>query len=228
MKLARLLPLLLAVPTLAWAPSVTPKLAQEVVDSVYSRINPIPTLLQISLQVTDGAFPSGTQVGLLYGTPKTCLDPWLQDPTDYAKYGSRPVEITLAGQANAVALVAAQARNAFQVISGTQALAEAKKMFPDGELQVYVEIHGLAHEFQRAAYNVGIMVQKGQFLHPIKIAYLEDWKKGPSGRWEGTMLYTFDLSKAPIDPQGTLTLVLQTESTANCTYLISANLANFN
>jgi len=222
------LPFLLA-PVLAWSPTPDASVAQQIVDSIYNRINPVSTLLTLDLKVDKGAFPTGSEVGLLYGDPKTCLANWLQTPTEYAKFGSRPVAITLAGQANQVALVAQSARNAFKNISGKDALAAAQQKLPAGHLQVYVQIAGLKEEFQRGAYNLGIMLSKDNFLRPYKIAYLEDWQKSSDKepRWSGTMLYYFDLSKTTVDPTGKISLVLQTEANSNCTYTISTDLSQF-
>ncbi len=221
--------LLLLSPVLAWSPTPDATVAQTIVDSVYNRINPLSTLLSLELAVEKGAFPTGSEVGVLYGDSKTCLSNWLQSPTDYAKFGSRPTAITIAGQANQIALAAQAARNSFKNITGKDALALAQQKLPAGHLQVYVQIAGLKDEFQRAAYNLGIVQPKETFLRPYKIAYLEDWQKSSDKdpRYSGTMLYYFDLSKAAIDPASKLTWVLQTEANSNCTYTVVTDFSQF-
>jgi len=209
-------------PSLAWSPAPDPSLAQRIVDGIYSRISALPTTLNLSLEVSGGAFPAGSSVGLLSGD-SSCLSNWLRSPTD-PRFGSYPVAITLAGQAYQVALVAQSARNAFKSLSGKDALEAARQKLPDGHLQVYVRIAGLAQEAQRAAYNLGIK-QPASILRPYKTAYLEDWTRGSDGRFGGTMLYYFDLTQATLG--NTLSLVVQTEADNRCTYTVGADLSRF-
>jgi len=215
--------LVLFSPALAWSPAPDLNLAQRIVDGVYSRSEALPTFASQSLEVSDGAF-SGSEVRLLSGDPG-CLSNWLQNPTNYARFGSRPVSLTLAGQAYQIALAAQIARNAFKNISAKEALATSQARLPGGHLQVYVQMRGLAQITQREAYNLGVQAQSG-ILRPYKSAYLEDWEQAEDRRFGGTMLYYFDLSKANLDSYKKLNLVLQTEVTA-CTYTIGADLTKF-
>lgn len=216
--------LLLLAPALAWSPAPDLGLAQQIVDGVYRRANPLPTFASQSLAISGAAFPAGSEVRLLSGN-SSCLSNWLQFPGDYARFGSRPTNLKLAGQAYQIALAAQTARNAFKTLSAKEALAAAQAKLPGGHLQVYLEIRGLAQEGGREAYNLGVQTTSG-VLRPYKSAYLEDWEEAEDGRWGGTMIYTFDLSRANLDSYKKLTLVLQTE-VASCIYTIGADLSRF-
>lgn len=220
-----LVALLLALPpALAWSPVPDVLLAQKIVDGVYSRADDLPTFATQSLEVASAAFPAGAEVKLLAGDP-ACLRDWLQNPTSYARFGSRPTSLTFAGQAYQIALAAQTARNAFKNITAKEALATAQQRLPGGHFQVYVQIRGLAQERQREAYNLGVQAQGG-ILRPYRSAYLEDWERGEDGSFGGTMLYYFDLSKANLESYKRLTLVFQTEMSA-CTYTVGADISKF-
>ncbi|MCL6527921.1 MAG: hypothetical protein K6T57_13710 [Thermaceae bacterium] len=216
--------LLWLTPALAWSPAPDLDLAQRVVDGVYRRGHPVPTFTQQSLAVSAGAFPPGTEVGLRSGPP-SCLSHWLQSPNDYTRFGSRPTQLMLAGQAYQIALAAQTARNAFKLLSAQDALATAQARLPSGHLQVYLEIQGLAQEAGREAYRLGIQTENA-LLPPYQRAYLEDWEQTPDGRWKGTLIYSFDLTKTNLNPPDKLTLVLQTEATG-CVYTLGVSLSGF-
>lgn len=220
---------LLLAPALAWSPSPDNTTAQQIVDSAYSRVNPVATVLSLPLKPTAGSFPQGSDVSVLFGEP-SCLLSWKQNPNDFVKNGSRPISITLAGQAYQINLVAQAARNAFRNISGKDALAQAQQRLPMGHLQVYIQMEGLAQDTQRGAYNVGIALSPDNIVRPYRTAFLEDWKRSDAtaaARWSGTMLYYFDLSKASFDPKSKIGILVQTEADADCTYSITADLSKF-
>lgn len=217
----------LLTPVLAWSPTPDATVAQQIVDAAYNRGNPVNTVLSMDLKPAAGAFPAGSEVGLLFGE-QTCLTTWRQNPTSFLLYGSRPTNISLAGQGFQIDQAARAARNAFRNINARDALTQAQQKLPSGHLQVFITMEGLAQETQRGAYNVGINLGGENFARPYRVAFLDDWKRAADGRFGGTMLYYFDLSKATgFDPRGKLNLVLQTEAAQDCTYSVTADLSKF-
>ena len=218
----------LLAPVLAWSPTPDAVVAQQIVDAAYNRGNPVPTMLALPLKPVGNAFPAGSEVGLLFGE-QTCLTNWRQQPGNFTQFGSRPTSVTLAGQGYQIDLAARAARNTFRNISARDALTQAQQRLPSGHLQVYMQMEGLTQEAQRGSYNVGINLGGENFARPYRIAFLDDWQRGPDGRFGGSMLYYFDLSKATtFDSRGKLTLVFQTEAPQDCTYTLTADLSKFN
>lgn len=214
---------------LAWQPSPDLETAQRVVDGAYSRIPTVETSATVDLSVKDKNFAGGVGVKMLYGNPATCLAPWLENPEAYAQYGSRPRSVTVAGQADVISLEAQRVRNAFKNLSAQEALSRAQKILPAGHLRIFVEIWGLAKPTLRAAYTIGLGGLGNGFVMPYKSAYLDDWKPLDSdpGRYSGTMVYYFDLSKTSVDPKGTLNVVIKTEADTDCTYIVPVDLSKF-
>ncbi|MBB6098724.1 hypothetical protein HNR42_002159 [Deinobacterium chartae] len=207
----------------AWVPKLDQTSAKEVIDSAYNRRDPLPTLLTLDLTVENGAFKTPGAVSVFDGDKTACLANWTNAPTDFATYGSRPVAVTLTGQADDLFLQAQEARNAFKNLSVKDALASGEGRLPDGHLRVYVRMQGLQAERLRDAYNVAMRAADGKVTAPYRRAFVQDWKQ-EGGRWSGTMVYYFDALKAGIKPNGKLDLLLRTEADTDCAYQITADL----
>jgi hypothetical protein len=209
----------------AWAPTLDDATAKAVVDAAYRRGPDVPTTVTLDLTVANGAFKTPNAVAVRAGGD-ACMTNWLQKPTDYAAFGSRPTEVIVAGQANAAYGAALAARDAFEYISSEEARERAKKILPDGQLRAYVHIAGLAREQLRDAYDVVALDSKGAVMRPVKVTFLDDWK-AEAGRFSGTMVYYFDLSKAGFAAVAKLPLLLRTEADSPCAYRIDIDLGSF-
>lgn len=220
------LPLLFGL-ALAWTPNPDLDLATRVVQSAYNRIATVPTALFVDLAVRDRRFADRVDVKLLRDNPAVCLENWLNAPTNYAQFGSRPTSITLAGQADLIKLEAQKARNAFRNIAPREALTAAQAILPPGHLRIFVEIAGLENVELRAAYTLGLVgATPDQFILPYRSTFLDDWRN-QGGRFSGTMVYYFDMAQTNINPRGPLTLALKTESDLDCAYTITLDLSRF-
>ncbi|WP_027481764.1 hypothetical protein [Deinococcus pimensis] len=229
---------------LAWVPKLDETAARAVVDSAYDRRDdPVRTLLSLDLTVTDGAFAAdlapleGSSDTTTSGDPgrtvrafeggDACVSNWLASPDDFATYGSRPVSVTLTGQADEAFLLAQQGRDEFRNVTARDVLAKRDGALPDGHLRVYVAMRGLESEKQRDAYTVAIRAGQGQVARPYRRGFTNDWKQDASGRWSGTMVYYFDALKAGAKPDGTLDVLLRTEADTDCAFSVTADLSKF-
>jgi|GEM_PF-197401 len=214
---------------LAWVPKLDEPTTKAVIDTAYDRaLEPVRTFLTLDLSVKDGRFAAGDGVVQPYGAGNdACVQAWLQDPAAYARAGSRPVSVTLTGQADEVFLQAQRARDEFRNLSVQEALAPREGRLPDGHLRVYVQIAGLAAEKLRDAYMLALRGPDGKLTQPYRRAFTNDWQRTEAGHWTGSMVYYFDAAKAGIDPNGKLALLLRTEADTNCAYQFTADLGTF-
>lgn len=210
---------------LAWLPNLDDSTAKAIVDGVYRRGPDVPTSSTQSLQVKNGRFEGNTTVEVHAGEA-TCLSDWLNKPNEYAKLGSRPTNIAVAGQGDYAKAAALEARDNFKNLTPAAALEVARKNLPDGHLRVFIRMDGLPQEAARDAYQVAALDTASKVVAPYKITFLDDWKQA-SGVWGGTMVYYFDLSKGRANPTGTLPILLRTEADSDCAYKIGLNLASF-
>lgn len=220
---------LLASLALAWQPAPSLEVASQVVDAAYSRIPAVVTSLTVDVGVKDGQFVAGANSVRAFNSDASCISNWLNNPQGFDQFGSRPTALSVAGQADVISLEAQRTRNAFKNLSPQEALTLAQKSLPSGHLRVYLEMQGLARVELRAAYTVGITGQGNSFIFPYRSAFLDDWAAMPGNaqRFGGTMVYYFDLSKAAIDPKGTLNMVVKTEANSDCAYSIAVDLSKF-
>lgn len=219
--------LALSASALAWAPKLDAQNVKPIIDSAYDRLpDPISTLLSVDLSVKDGKFPDGSAVKAFRGD--MCLATWLTSPTDYARNGSRPVNLTLTGQADEVFVLAQQARDTFSNLSVENALKPRDGMLPEGHLRAYLKITGLGSEKQRNAYDVVVRAADGKLTKAYRRAFVSDWQKDEAGRWTGSMVYYFDAAKAGVTATSKLDVLIRTEADSDCVYQITADLAKFN
>ncbi len=245
-----LLTLVVSTPALAWVPKLDDSTAKVVLDSAYNRAaNPTPTLLTVDLNVKDGQFASGAGAVTAFEGGSQCISDWTANPSDYSQ-GSRPVSVTLTGQADALFLKAQQARDAFKNLSVKDALTPDKNALPDGDLKVYVQMAGLQSDKQRDAYDVALRTasagggqasdaaatdgasasgdQGAKIVRPYKRAYTNDWKQGKDGLWGGTMVYYFNATKNGVQPNSKVDILMRTEADTDCAYSVTADLSKFN
>ena len=215
----------LASSALAWLPGLDDATAKAIVDGVYRRGPDVPTSTSLSLQVKNGAFEGGAKAVDIQDGPATCLSDWLARPTDYAKFGSRPVNVAAAGQSDYAKAAALEARDNFKNLTAAAALEAARKGLPDGHLRVFIRMEGLPQENARDAYQVAALDANAKVVAPYKITFLDDWKQ-VGGTWGGTMVYYLDL-KGRATGSGTLPVLLRTEADSECAYRINVNLAAF-
>ncbi|PYE56524.1 hypothetical protein [Deinococcus yavapaiensis] len=216
---------LLSSTAFAWVPKLDDKTAKTVVDSAYDRLDdPVNTLLTVDLGVKDGKFASDGAVRALTGG-ESCVQNWLANPSDFAKFGSRPTTIVMTGQADDVFLAAQSARDEFRNFTSKDALTLPNRL-ADGQLRVYVTMSGLASQRQRDAYNVALRLPDGKIVRAARRAFTNDWKQ-TGDRWGGTMLYTFDALGAGVNPTGKLDLVIKTEADSDCAFVVTADLSKF-
>ena len=219
---------LLSGPALAWVPALDESSAKTVIDGAYNRsATPVNTLLSLDLSVKDGQFAAGDGAVKAFDGGDACVSDWKQNPTDYAKFGSRPTNVTLTGQADELFLQAQQARDQFKNLTVKDALAPSDTRLPAGNLRVYVQMQGLGDQKLRDAYNVAIRTADGKIVQPLKRAFTSDWKQGEGGLWGGTMVYYFDAAGAGVKPNGKLDVLLRTEADSNCAYQVQADLSKF-
>lgn len=219
--------LLLSTTALAWTPTLDEATAKSVVDAAYRRGPMVPTSATVDLAVKEGAFASGANAVTAYAGGPTCVQTWLQKPTDFAAAGSRPSSITVVGQADYAMGAALAARDEFRNLAVPDAIEAARKSLPDGNLHVFVKIEGLAREELRDAYNVVTMGADGKVRRPYRVTFLRDWAAGPDGRWSGTMTYYFDLKGDAVKPDAQLPILFRTEADSDCAYRVDVNLASF-
>lgn len=118
---------LVSAPALAWVPTLDQNTAKNVLDAAYNRGPQVNTLLTVDLAVKDGQFASGPDSVSAFEGGAQCVADWLASPSDYSA-GSRPLSVTLTGQADQLFLQAQQARDQFRNIS----TVEAVKNFDNG------------------------------------------------------------------------------------------------
>jgi hypothetical protein len=210
---------------LAWVPALDEATAKTIVDVAYRRVARVETSAVLSLNVQNAGFLDPKAVSV-YNSPSTCLSQWLTQPTNYASFGSRPSEIIVTGQGDEVLGVAQTARDEFKNITAAAALDAAKKRLPDGHLKVFMGIVGLKEQLLRDAYDVRVL-DGGKLLQPYRAAFLNDWAIASDGRFSGTMVYYFNLSKASINPNGLLPLLVRTEADSDCAFQLNIDLAVF-
>lgn len=228
LPLALLAATLLSGPALAWVPALDASSAKTVIDSAYNRAaTPVNTFLSVDLVVKNGQFAAGEGAVKVFDGGDACLSNWKQNPTDYAKYGSRPSNVTLTGQADELFLQAQQARDQFKNLTVQDALKPDANRLPAGNLRVYVQMQGLSDQKLRDAYNVAIRTADGKIVQPTRRAFTNDWKQGDGGLWSGTMVYYFDAAGAGVKPDGQLDVLLRTEADSNCAYQVQADLSKF-
>lgn len=169
--------LALSAPALAWVPKLEDTTAKNVIDGVYARRDAVTTFLTVDLNVKDGAFVSGPTAVTAFDGGTTCVSDWLTAPQD-PKQGSRPLTITLSGQADELAFQAQQARNNFQNLSVQDALAAdlSKGRLADGELRVDIAVSGLPSLQARGAYQVRMKRSDGTLVVPTRTSFVDDWK----------------------------------------------------
>ncbi|MFN8509394.1 MAG: hypothetical protein U0Z75_02330 [Deinococcaceae bacterium] len=210
----------------AWNPSLDANLTETLIDSAFGRGDAIDSVLTIDLSTKDNVTRPGL-VTLMRGDP-SCITRWTQD-IDQNFPATRPIQLTVGGQADLVYLLALDARDRFEVPSAEGLLAEAQKVLPANNLRIYTKMTGLASEKQREAYTVGLNIAGDKPLRPYKTNYLPDWKKGANQLWGGTMVYYFDLTNKAVNAKGTLPFIFQTGVKADqaCVYQINIDLSKF-
>ncbi|PNY81425.1 hypothetical protein [Deinococcus koreensis] len=171
------LTLLCSGPALAWVPSLEETTARNVIDGAYGRRDPLPTFQTIDLSVRGGAFVAGKDAVRAFDGGERCVADWLAAPQDFSR-GSRPVAVTVSGQADQLYFQAQEARDTFRSLSVTDALgADLKgKRLADGELRVDVAVRGLPSEKARGAYLVRMKGADGKLIAPVRSSYVNDWK----------------------------------------------------
>lgn len=244
------LTLLCSGPALAWVPSLEETTARNVIDGAYGRREPLPTFQTIDLSVKEGAFVAGKDAVRAFDGGDRCVADWLAAPQDFSR-GSRPVAVTVSGQADQLYFQAQEARDTFRNLSVTDALgAELKgKRLADGELRVDVAVRGLPSEKARGAYLVRMKGADGKLIAPVRSSYVNDWKPmapaapaatpapsapaaGPAapaapGPLEGTLVYYFEPLKAGIGASDRPELLLRTEADTSCAYSVPLDLGSF-
>lgn len=219
--------LALSAPALAWVPKLEDTTAKNVIDGVYARRDAVTTFLTVDLNVKDGAFVSGPTAVTAFDGGATCVSDWLTAPQD-PKQGSRPVTITLSGQADELAFQAQQARNNFQNLSVQDALGAdlSKGRLADGELRVDIAVSGLPNQQARGAYLVRLKGTDGKLIAPERTSYVNDFKQ-VGDTWSGTLVYYFQPLKAGIGASDRTELLLRTEADTACAYSVPVDLGAF-
>ena len=105
-----------------------------------------------------------------------------------------------------------------------QALARS---IPDGQLRLDLVVAGLSDLKQRAAYKVGMKGPDGKLLAPVKSSYVNDWKADGAGKLGGTLVYYFEPTKAGINANDKIDLIVRTESDSGCVYAVNFDLGQF-
>ena len=218
---------LLAAPAHAWVPKLEDTTARNVIDGAYGRRDPVPTYLITSLKVKDGQFEAGEGAVTAFDGGAACVSDWLAAPQDYAR-GSRPVALTVSGQADQLFFQAQDARDNFRNLSVKDALSEefTSKRLPDGQLRIDIAVQGLPSEKARAAYLVRLKGADGKLIAPMKSTYVNDFKQ-EGGTWSGTLVYYFEPLKAGLGASDTVNLLLRTEADTSCAYSIPVKLGDF-
>ena len=174
--------LTLSAPAHAWVPKLEETTAKNVIDGAYARRDPVVTFLTVDLNVKDGAFVSGPAAVTAFDGGDTCISDWLAAP-QASGTGSRPLTITLSGQADELAFQAQDARNKFQNLSVKDALGPdlSKARLADGELRVDIAVRGLPSLQARGAYLVRLKGPDGTLVAPVRSSYVNDWKPEAAG-----------------------------------------------
>ena len=221
-----------AAPALAWIPKLDASTAKNVIDAAYRRRDPLATYLTADLSVEGGKFkangagPEAVNVKAFDGGD-ACLSDWLSAPTAYDKSGSRPASLTLSGQADQLSFQAAAASDSFKTLSADAALKDLASRMPDGQLRLDLVVAGLSDLKQRAAYKVGLKGPDGKLLAPVKSSYVNDWKADGAGKLGGTLVYYFEPTKAGINANDKVDLIVRTESDSGCVYAVNFDLGQF-
>ena len=167
--------LLCAAPALAWVPKLEETTAKAVIDAAYGRNTlPLPTFLTADLSVKDGVFVGGKDAVKVFDGGEQCLSDWLASPAGGPR-GSRPLSLTLSGQADQLSFQAQQARDSFKSLTAQDALKDAARL-PDGQLRLDLVVQGLPSEQQRGAYLVRLRGPDGKLIAPARSTYVNDWK----------------------------------------------------
>ncbi|ULH15577.1 hypothetical protein MF271_02700 [Deinococcus sp. KNUC1210] len=220
------LSLMTAAPALAWIPKLDDTTARAVIDGAYGRQDAPPTYLNIDLSVDNGKFKSDGAVKAFDGGD-ACVSGWLSAPTAYDKSGSRPTSLTLSGQADQLAFQAATARDNFKSLTAEDALKDATSRMPDGQIRLDLMVAGLKDQKQRSAYLVRLKGPDGKLIAPVKASYVNDWKADASGRFGGTLVYYFEPTKAGINANDKVDILIRTEASSNCAYAVNFDLGQF-
>lgn len=164
-------------PAGAWVPKLEETTAKNVIDGAYGRRDPLPTFLALDLNVKDGQFAAGKDAVKVFDGGEACLSDWLAAPLEFGK-GSRPVTVTVSGQADQLYFQAQAARDGFRNLSVADALGGelTKLRLADGELRVDVAVRGLPSEKARGAYLVRMRGPDGKLIAPVRSSYVNDWK----------------------------------------------------
>ncbi len=117
-----ILTVLLSTPALAWVPQLDEPTAKSVIDGAYGRRTPVPTFKTVDLSVKDGQFAAGQDAIKAFEGGPSCVQNWLAAPQDFSA-GSRPVSLTLSGQADQLYFAAQDARDSFKNLSAKDAVA---------------------------------------------------------------------------------------------------------
>ena len=217
--------LLICAPALAWIPKLDDSTAKSVIDAAYGRRDALPTYLTADLGVQDGKFRSGTVKAFDGGD--ACVTDWLAAPTAYDKSGSRLGSLTLSGQADQLSFQAGAARDSFKNLTTADALKDSASRLPDGQIRLDLVVAGLADLKQRAAYLVRLKGPDGKLLAPVKSSYVNDWKADSGGRFGGTLVYYFEPTKAGINANDKIDILVRTEAESNCAYAVNFDLGQF-
>lgn len=236
--------LLLASPALAWIPQLEEVSAKAVIDSAYGRRDPVQTYQTADLSVQDGKFRAASVRAFDGGD--ACLSSWLAAPTDPAQ-GSRPLSLTLSGQADGLNFQAVQARDNFRTLTVPGALAVTPGRLPDGQLRLDLIVSGLKDIKQRGAYLVRLRGPDGKLVAPTRSSYVDDWKPvtatpatatpapaaAPAtptpaqGPLTGTLVYYFEPLKAGLNANDKVEVLVRTEADTSCAYAVAFDLGSF-
>ena len=222
------LAVLSAAPALAWIPKLDASTAKNVIDAAYRRRDPLLTYLTADLSVEGGKFRTdGPGTVKIFDGGDACLSDWLSAPAAYDKSGSRPSSLTLSGQADQLSFQAAAASDSFKTLSADAALKDPASRMPDGQLRLDVVVAGLGDLKQRAAYKIGLKGPDGKVLAPVKSSYVNDWKADSTGKLGGTLVYYFEPTKAGINANDKVDVIVRTESDSGCVYAVNFDLGQF-
>lgn len=223
------LTVLFSAPALAWVPKLDEVTARNVIDGAYGRRDEVKTYRTTDLSVKDGKFAAGEGAIRAVDGGEKCVADWLAAPTDF-KLGSRPVSVTLSGQADQLYFQARDARDNFRNLTPAEALAAdaSSKRMADGELRVDLGVQGLPSEKARDAYLLRLKGPDGKMIAPARRSYVNDFKAQEGGTFSGTLVFYFEPLKAGIGASDAVELLLRTEYGENsCAYAVPLNLGQF-
>jgi hypothetical protein len=135
--------------------------------------------------------------------------------------------LTLSGQADQLSFQAGTARDSFKNLTAADALKDSASRLPDGQIRLDLVVAGLADLKQRAAYLVRLKGPDGKLLAPVKSSYVNDWKADSGGRFGGTLVYYFEPTKAGINANDKIDILVRTEAESNCAYAVNFDLGQF-